>query len=35
LFVDIADHSAISTNNRDGQQYQQTTMMVSNINKQP
>jgi hypothetical protein len=30
LFVDTADQ-----NNRDGQQYQQTTMMVSNINKQP
>jgi hypothetical protein len=26
--------SAVSTNNYDGQQYQQTTVMVSNINKQ-
>jgi hypothetical protein len=34
----MADHhgwSDISTNNRDGQQYQQTTVMVSHINKQP
>jgi hypothetical protein len=31
LFVD----TAISTNNHDGQQYQQTTVMVSHINKQP
>jgi hypothetical protein len=34
LFVDIADHHGC-TNNRDGQQYQQTTVMVSHINKQP
>jgi hypothetical protein len=44
LFVDIADHHGcllilltitVSTNNRDGQPYQQTTVMVSHINKQP
>jgi hypothetical protein len=27
--------TAVSTNNHDGQQYQQTTVMVSHINKQP
>jgi hypothetical protein len=34
----MADHHGcllISTNNHDGQQYQQTTVMVSHINKQP
>jgi hypothetical protein len=32
MFVDMADHHGCS---HDGQQYQQTTVMVSRINKQP